>query len=362
MLLYGRGDSEMNDNRYLSDLLLKLLNDGSPVVIASIISMEGSLPRESGARMIIASGGKSYGTIGGSLMEAKAIADSAAVLAEGKSRLLEFDLTGGDTSSEDMICGGKSVVLLDYIPPTGSNREMFRQMSDLISGGNNFYFLTGYTGSGEDVNITGHCILFGNGRTTGDKIIPDSEILVLREELHNMSSTTVYPSGGINYVIDPIRKIKTLYCFGAGHVALPTAHIASMVGFKVVVIDDREEYANRQRFPDAEKILVIEDFNRALEGLPIDKDSFIIILTRGHRYDRVVLEQALKTDAGYIGMISSITKRDSVYDRLVREGTATREELERVHSPIGLDIGGDTPEEIAVSIVAQLIHHREHNP
>jgi xanthine dehydrogenase accessory factor len=158
-------------------------------------------------------------------------------------------------------------------------------------------------------------------------------------------------------MVDRIRKLKTLYCFGGGHVAVPTAHLAVLAGFRVVVIDDRPEFANAERFPEAHNVFVIKDFNNAFEGLEIDEDSFIVIVTRGHQYDRAVLEQALQTSADYIGMISSRRKRDAIYEYLMSQGVK-KERLEQVHSPIGIDIGGETPEEIAVSIVAELIKVR----
>jgi xanthine dehydrogenase accessory factor len=231
----------------------------------------------------------------------------------------------------------------------------------LIAKGENFFFITVYTESDDEINISGHVLLFSDGRTAGDQVLEDSDIMDLRAELHNISSTTILAVNDRKFIIDPVRRMQTLYCFGAGHVAAPTAHIASMIGFKVVVLDDREEFASIERFPDAEEIKIIENYDHALDSLNIDRDSFIIILTRGHRYDREVLEQAVRTGAGYIGMISSKKKRDSVYKALISAGIATAEELERVHSPIGLAIGAEIPEEIAVSIVAELIFERGKN-
>ena len=349
----------MNDNLYLSGVIIEKLEADTPAVLASIVSMEGSTPRESGSKMVVVPGGVFYGTVGGSLIEATAIRESANVLAEKRSKFMDFDLTGTDTSSDGMICGGRAVLLLDYFTPSAGNIELFRQMNSFISQGNNFHLVTGFTESGNTIEITGHCLLFLSGRTIGDRILSETDIPGIQEELHNISSTTVLSAGGKQFIIDPIRKLKTLFSFGAGHVAVPTAHIASMVGFKVVVVDDREEFACKERFPDADEIHVIKDFSNAFEGLEIDKDSFIIIVTRGHRFDREVLEQAIKTGAGYIGMISSRNKRDAVYRALIARGIATKDELERVHSPIGLNIGGETPEEIAVSIVAELICERE---
>jgi xanthine dehydrogenase accessory factor len=348
----------MNDDKYLSSIISEQLETGSTVVLASIVSMEGSTPRESGTKMVIGAGRKNYGTIGGGLLEATVISQSEKVLAAKHSKFIDINLNGKDTSSEDMICGGKATILLDYITPADNNRFVFRQMHDYISAGKNFYLVTGYTGSGDTVDILGHCLLFSDGKTDGDNILDESVIAAIRAELHNVSSTTVLDIDNNYYLLDPVRRIKTLYCFGAGHVAVPTAHIASIAGFRVVVIDDREEFANIGRFPDAEQVCVIDDYNRALESFEIDNDSFIVILTRGHKFDRQVLEQAVQTGAGYIGMISSKRKRDAVYKTIIAEGIATEEKLETVHSPIGLSIGAETPEEIAVSIVAELISER----
>jgi xanthine dehydrogenase accessory factor len=130
-----------------------------------------------------------------------------------------------------------------------------------------------------------------------------------------------------------------------------------LVGFRVVVVDDRPEYATAERFPDASRLAVVQGFDRAFGGLEIDADSYIVIFTRGHQFDRTVLEQALGTGAGYIGMISSRRKREAIYQALEVAGFE-RGRLEQVHSPIGIDIGAETPEEIAVSIVAELIKVR----
>jgi xanthine dehydrogenase accessory factor len=348
----------VNDNKYLAEVILEQLGKDSPVVLASIVSMEGSTPRETGTKMVVGADGKGYGTIGGGLLEAATISESEAVIKAGRSKFIDFDLMGEDTDSEDMICGGKAVLLLDYLSARNRNINLFKKIIDFISRGENFYFVTVYTESDEEINVSGHVLLLSNGSTDGDEVLEDSDVMDLRAELHNISSTTILAVDNRKFIIDPIRRVQTLYCFGAGHVAMPVAHIASMVGFKVMVLDDREEFANIERFPDAEAINIIKDYNHAMDGLDIDRDSFIIILTRGHRFDREVLEQAIRTGAGYIGMISSKKKRDSVYKALISAGTATAEELERVHSPIGLAIGGETPEEIAVSIVAELIFER----
>lgn len=310
--------------------------------------------------MVVGPHGKSYGTIGGSLLEHMAIQEANRVLIERQSKLMDFDLDG-DPNSNDMICGGKAVVLLDYIPPTMENVGLFRCWHEAVSSGNDIYFLTQVRDTHHGISVLGRSVLFPDGRVVGQSPSPIPQLEDLKVELRNISMTIVVPMGDTRIIVDPVRNLKTLYCIGAGHVAVPTAHIAAMVGFRVIVIDDRAEFANMERFPDAEQICVIKDFNHVLEGRELGTDSFVVIMTRGHQYDRAVLEQALKTKAYYIGMISSRNKREAIFQSLLAEGVS-RKELERVHSPIGIDIGSETPEEIAVSIIAQLIRERARQP
>ena len=157
-------------------------------------------------------------------------------------------------------------------------------------------------------------------------------------------------------LLEPIFAEPTVYIFGAGHVSQQLAPLAKKVHFKVVVIDDREMFANRERFPDVDEVIVSE-FERCFDQLNIDDSSYIVIVTRGHLYDGFVLEQAVKTNARYIGMIGSKKKIQTLYQTFDGEGVS-KETLNRVYAPIGLDINSETPEEIAVSIVAQLIKVR----
>jgi xanthine dehydrogenase accessory factor len=347
----------MNENEYLAKTIRNHLEDNSPVVLISLMSLEGSTPRHSGTKMVLGGDGRPYGTIGGSLVEAAAIDEAKNILANKKSRILSYEMTGDDAASPGMICGGRAEILLEYLPASGENREFARQWYDAIQHGKDFYILTHFHGSSGDVKILGHAVLLADGTVSGNTSLSTGDISTLKPELHNISHSAPLPLDETTVMVDRIRKLKTLYCFGGGHVAVPTAHLAAMVGFRVVVIDDRPEFANAQRFPEAASTIVINDFDRAFEGLDIDEDSFIVIITRGHQYDQSCLEQALKTSAGYIGMISSRRKRDVTYKALMDQGI-TRERLDQVHSPIGINIGGETPEEIGVSIVAELIAKR----
>jgi xanthine dehydrogenase accessory factor len=162
--------------------------------------------------------------------------------------------------------------------------------------------------------------------------------------------------GDLEVFIEPILTSPALYIFGGGHISLPLTRMAKMLGFKITVIDDRADFASAERFPEAESVLA-GDFNKAFSKLKIDKSSYIVIVTRGHQHDELVLEWAIGTPAKYIGMIGSQTKVKTIFSHLLTKGVS-KERLDSVHSPIGLEIGAQTPEEIAVSILAEVIKVR----
>ena len=164
--------------------------------------------------------------------------------------------------------------------------------------------------------------------------------------------------GTLEVFVEPVLPVSNFYLFGAGHVALSLYKVARLAGFDVTVIDDRESYANRERFPEARDIYS-EDFDKAMAQLAPPENSFIVIVTRGHRDDMRVLRWAVEQPSRYVGMIGSRRKVLAIYQELEKEGIS-REKFQRVHAPIGLDIGAITPEEIAVAITAEMIAVRRH--
>lgn len=164
--------------------------------------------------------------------------------------------------------------------------------------------------------------------------------------------------GTLEIFLEPILPPASLYIFGAGHVAVNLYKTARNAGFDVTVVDDREAYANRERFPDAKEVAA-EDFERAMARLLPNESSYIVIVTRGHHDDMRVLRWAVQTQARYVGMIGSKRKTIAIFRELTQEGLAPQL-FERVHAPVGLDIGAITPEEIAVAITAELIAVRRH--
>jgi xanthine dehydrogenase accessory factor len=162
--------------------------------------------------------------------------------------------------------------------------------------------------------------------------------------------------GTLDIFVEPVLPPASLYIFGAGHVAISLYKIAGSAGFDVTVVDDREAYANRERFPEASEVIA-EEFDKALARLSPSDSSYLVIVTRGHRDDMRVLRWAVQTRAKYVGMIGSKRKTITIFQELTKEGLAP-ELFERVHAPVGLDIGAITPEEIAVAITAELIAAR----
>jgi len=159
--------------------------------------------------------------------------------------------------------------------------------------------------------------------------------------------------GTLDIFIEPVLPPALLYIFGAGHVSVNLYRVARGAGFDVAVVDDRAAYASRERFPDAKEVIA-EDFDQAMAKITPQESSYIVIVTRGHRDDMRVLRWAVQTEARYIGMIGSKRKTISIFRELTKEGLPAHL-FERVHAPVGLDIGAITPEEIAVAITAELI-------
>lgn len=184
-----------------------------------------------------------------------------------------------------------------------------------------------------------------------------------RSLIFNLNNNPRYDTGlvcggTLEIFIEAVLPPALLYIFGAGHVAYNLYKVATIAGFEVTVIDDRESYANRERFPEAREIIA-GDFDAVTARLNPPEGSYIVIVTRGHRDDMRVLRWAVNAGARYLGMIGSKRKTITIYQELEKEGIPV-EKFANVHAPVGLEIGAVTPEEIAVAIVAEMIAERRH--
>ncbi len=190
------------------------------------------------------------------------------------------------------------------------------------------------------------------------EVIKDEKSQVLSFDLtdESMADSGLICGGKLEIFVEPVLPIPAVVIFGAGHISTHVSKIATIAGFRSWIVDDRPIYANATRFPEAEKIFA-DSFEDAFQGIVPDNNTYLVIVTRGHQEDEGVLRWALGTGARYIGMIGSKRKIRTIARRLEAEGI-DRERIERVHMPVGIDIGAIVPEEIAVAIVAEMIHHR----
>lgn len=209
---------------------------------------------------------------------------------------------------------------------------------------------------GSIVGTIGGSLLEAQVRKEAKNVIYEEKPKVLNFDLTGKDMEGMICGGQAEIYIEPIIPTPALYIFGGGHISFSLARIGKMVDFRVVVIDDRKEYVNPERFPEADKTIAA-DYLKAFSQITINNFSYIVIVTRAHAYDETVLGWAVTTNAKYIGMIGSRKKTKKVYDNLLAKGISEKE-LKRVYAPIGLDIKAQTPEEIAISIIAEIIQIR----
>jgi xanthine dehydrogenase accessory factor len=334
-------------------------------VMATIILQAGPSPRGIGAKCLIMEDGSLVGTIGGGALEADTLLAAKKIFETGMPERLHFSLTGRDVEDTDMLCGGKVDVFLEPVAPDSAlHVSIFQKVARILGRGGSGIMATVLDQDRWQAGRVPKMFLDRSGEKTGSLFAEDAidEALSDRlEEILQGNTPVIIPlvddeGNRAEIFVEPVVSSPVLYVFGGGHVSRQIVPVAALVGFQVVVTDDRPEFADTGYFPNAHEVLQLP-FKGVMDRLSVDDGSYLVIVTRGHMHDKEVLAQALKTDAKYIGMIGSKRKRNLIYEKLLQEGF-TREDISRVHSPVGIDIGAETPEEIAVSIVAELIQVR----
>lgn len=332
-----------------------LLAGGESLVLATIVSRSGSAPRAVGSRMAVRHDGISVGTIGGGILEAWAQDLAKDVFSHRQALLKKYLLTAQDASQMGMVCGGAVQVLAQFLDASRPGHlELYRDIAATLEAGQPAWLITALPSGLEVPEPVAQCLVKGPGTIVGN--LDHSAVFALIAPT-GPGQPALLSFQGTHYLVEPLCQAGTVYIFGAGHVSQQLAPLTTLVGFRTVVLDDRPEFANRERFANADEVIVLDSFQQALEGLEINADSYLVLLTRGHAHDQTMLRQALLSKAGYIGMIGSRRKRDAIFAALGQEGFS-RPDFDRVFSPIGLKIEAETPEEIAVSIVAELIQVR----
>lgn len=311
--------------------------------IATLVVKAGSAPRETGAKMFICEDGRTFGTIGGGQFEAQIIDHAKTIILTGRAELVHYMMNVKQVQDEGMICGGNVDVLIE--PVLKKYRELYKRIGYCERRGRTGVVITRF---GD--NLFSKTVIEPSGACSGDVI----EEQIVRKALETINGKKPQIKDGI--AIEQIRTVAKVYLFGAGHVSEYVSRTAKMVDFDVTVIDDRKDFANRERFPEADQVIA-EDFSKVFDLLDFDGDVYAVIVTRGHAYDASVLEEVLKRSTKYVGMIGSKKKVKAVFDYIGKRGYSG-DVIGRVYAPIGIEIESETPQEIAVSIVAQLIQVR----
>ncbi len=339
----------------LFHLIANLLADGESLVLATIVSRSGSAPRAVGSRMAVRRDSSIVGTIGGGILEARVRELAKEVFGHGQAVLKKYVLNARDASRMGMVCGGAVQILVQFLDAAEPNHlELYRNIAATPEARKRSRLITELPSGCDIPESVGQSLLKSEGMIIGHL---DQQTIQALTAQAAAGKPELVSFQGRQYLIESLGREDTVYIFGAGHVSQQLAPLAKKVGFRTVVLDDRQEFANRERFPEVDEVIVLDSFQSALDGLEINRDSYLVLVTRGHTHDQTVLRRALLTEAGYIGMIGSRRKRDAIYESLEREGFS-RTDFGRVYSPIGLAIEAETPEEIAVSIVAELIQAR----
>lgn len=321
------------------------IKDSFPAVLVTIINVSGSVPRHEGAQMLIFPDGRGVGTIGGGCGEAEVRREALLVLDENKTKKYRVLLNSDLAADEGMVCGGIMEVLLEPLNQAApydvaldclKNQKPAVLVTRITSGVlKGVYDTSGLKLAGEDCEV-------------------DPEILL--QVCKNGKTSLVIDEKGYSVLYQPILPEEKLLILGAGHVGQYVAAFGSKLDFKVTVVDDRPDFANPSRFPDVDQILCT-DFEQAIEQYEIDSNTYIVIVTRGHKYDEACLRSVLGKPYKYLGMIGSRRRVKMLLSKLENEGFIL-EELKKVKTPIGLQIGAETPAEIAISILGEIISAR----
>ncbi len=341
------------------------LDQGRAAAYCRLVETRGSTPQKAGAMMLVFADGTQAGTLGGGCVEAEVKRRALGILASGQPELAKFQLDHDYGWDDGLICGGRMQIL---IVPLSSPRaaDYFRHLAELVDRGAGFTEtvamedLEATSASGADgvqVVPATSCFLFDEERQWIAALAPSTARppAWLTDELPFPGARPrPYAQKGVAFL--PTRPRCRLLIVGGGHVGQAVAGLAAGLDFDVSVVDDRAEYVTPERFPKAAERIAgkIDDVLPRIEVTP---DTYCIIVTRGHNHDEEALFHLANRGARYVGMIGSRRKIKMIFEDLLAAGIP-QEALDRVHAPLGIDIGSQTVPEIAVSICAELVAHR----
>jgi len=351
--------------------LTRMLEAGETVAVATIVDVRGSVPREVGAKMIIHPLGRHVGTVGGGCGEADVLRTALDVLQTGEPATVHVDLTEDISMQALGVCGGIMDVFVERVASDtqaeiGTVPGMLAALRESVLNREPVALATvvSRTAASPTTDRPGQQAVIwldreplgslGLGAMEAQAIEDAREVLRGRQhKLLKYEEASVF--------VEVQRRAPELIIAGGGHIALPLAQLASMCDFSVTVLDDRPSFVTEERFPTARQ-RISGPLRETVAGLPMDQDTYIVLVTRGHSHDVECLLEVLDRPVGYIGMIGSQRRVDAVFQLLVNEMGIDPLKLDRVYAPIGIAIGARTPAEIAVCIMAEVINVLRNGP
>jgi xanthine dehydrogenase accessory factor len=338
--------------------LAEALNAGRSVAYCRLVETRGSTPQKAGAMMLVFPDGSQAGTLGGGCVEAEVKRRALAVLQEGQAEVAKFQLDSDYGWDDGLICGGRMQILIDPMREP-SSQAYFRRLADAIEQGQGVTEAVVFDESASGHRAPASFLFDADGELVASLYAQDSDqVTHVNEHLRPLASRPrPYAVAGIGYL--PAQPRCRLLIVGGGHVGQAVANLAADLDFNVWVVDDREDIVSEVRFPRAER-RIGGKIEEVLPALPITPDTYCLIVTRGHSHDEQALYHLAERGARYVGLIGSRRKIKMIFDDLLQEGIS-EEALEHVYAPLGIDIGSQTVPEIAVSICAELVSHRNRN-
>jgi xanthine dehydrogenase accessory factor len=345
-------------NIYLQ--ILDNLSDNSPLVLATVTGTQGSTPQKPGSSALFNKNGLISGTVGGGIVEGKVQKIANAALLSKKSGYFQFNLANDITNTEEAICGGLIRVLVDA--NLNNHISVFKQIKQSIDDrvpGVLGTMVTRYTEETVLINRFWMSSTFRPHMPSWflEKTEPAVMDLLSKNNPSAFSEMELLIPGeepAPVFFMESVFPLPQLVIAGAGHIGKALSHLGNMLGFEVTVIDDRPEYANSENVPDASHIIV-KDIGEAMQEVRKNADTYIVIVTRGHKDDAAALRPCIGSDLAYTGMIGSRKKISAMRESFIEKGLATAEQWDAIYAPVGIDIKSQTVEEIAVSIAAQLV-------
>ena len=331
-------------------------------VLATVVNTKGSTPQKPGATLLVRADGSTVGTLGGGCVEGDIWFAAKEALRERTGPVFKDYYLNEDIAARDgLVCGGS---MYFYIEPFEHSTEVSSLSDDIESafnGGESIAVAT--VVNPKALELGARLTVAEDGVVTGSLGSPASDALAVKTANRVMplgKAEHVMTADGDELYVAGFTSPATLVLVGGGHVNLQVAKIAQMLGFRVFVTDDRPEFANRERFAMAQQTSVAP-YDKGLDAFHITKNTAIVIGSRGHHFDDLATEAAVRTPATYVGLLGSKRKTVMIYEALLKRGISP-ERLKEVHSPIGLDLGGRSPEEIAVSVMAEIVAFRHDRP